>query len=121
MAVFRFSQALVDFRFSQALVVASRYLVVFGILFGAFTVGSTVARVEHAGAQPTISAQVTPLEEESEEAPGLGVIVGTPEPGPEPEDAGDRGGFAQLTLAVMLFLAVSFIASRVIKGARAAA
>ncbi len=69
-------------------------------------------------AQP-VSAQVTPLEEESEEAPGLGVIVGTPDAGPDPEDAGDRGGFAQLALAIVLFAAIAFIASRIILAVRA--
>lgn len=64
-------------------------------------------------------AQITPLDEEQEEAPGLGDITGSPEAGPDPEDAGDRGGFAQLTLAVVLGGAILFIGSRLIRAARA--
>lgn len=109
------------FRPSPMLAAVGRHLLAISILFAVFASGTAVFEVEQIGAQPTISAQVTPLEEETEEAPGLGVIVGTPEAGPEPEDAGDRGGFAQLGLAIVLFAAIGFIASRVIKGARATA
>lgn len=105
------------FRSSLALLVLLAQLSLFGIV----AVGVAVSGSEDLSAQPAISAQVTPLEEEGEDAPGLGVIVGTPEAGPEPEDAGDRGGFAQLGLAIVLFAAIGFMASRVIKGARAGA
>ena len=66
-----------------------------------------------------VAAQIAPLDEEVDEAPGLGDITGSPEPGPAPEDAGDRGGLAQLSLAIILIGAVVFIASRVILAARA--
>ncbi len=65
------------------------------------------------------AAQVTDLEDEVDEAPGLGVITGTPDPGPAPEDPGDRGGFAQLGVAIVLLSGIAFIGSRVIQGARA--
>lgn len=66
------------------------------------------------------SAQLTPIDEEpGTEAPGLGDIVGSPEAGPAPEDAGDRGGWAQLSLAVLMAGAVLFIGSRIRKEARA--
>lgn len=68
----------------------------------------------------TAGAQLTPIDEEPGiEAPGLGDIVGSPEAGPEPEDAGDRGGWAQLSLAGLLVAAVLFIGSRIRKEARA--
>ena len=67
----------------------------------------------------TANAQITPLDEEPDELPTLGNITGSPEPGPDPEDAGDRGGLAQLTLAVVLGGAVVFISSRLIRAARA--
>lgn len=67
-----------------------------------------------------VGAQVTPIDDEPGiEAPGLGNIVGSPEAGPEPEDAGDRGGWAQLTLAVVVFGGVLFIGSRILKESRA--
>lgn len=59
------------------------------------------------------AAQVTPLDDEGEEAPGLGDITGSPDAGPDPEDAGDRGGVAQLVLAVMIFSGIAFIVSRI--------
>lgn len=65
-----------------------------------------------------VSAQITPIDEEPDDAPGLGSIVGSPEAGPKPEDPGDRGGYAQLGLAVVLLAGVAFIASRVVREAR---
>lgn len=63
-------------------------------------------------------AQITPLgEEEADDPPGLGSIIGSPEAGPKPEDAGDRGGWAQLFLAVVLFGGVGFIFTRIFTGA----
>ncbi len=65
------------------------------------------------------SAQVTPIDDEPGiDAPGLGNIVGSPEAGPEPEDAGDRGGWAQLALAGILAGAVLFIGSRILAESR---
>ncbi len=60
------------------------------------------------------AAQVTPLgEEQADDPPGLGSIIGSPEAGPKPEDAGDRGGWAQLFLAVVLFGGVGFLLTRI--------
>jgi len=61
------------------------------------------------------TAQVTPLDDESEDAPGLGSIIGSPDAGPEPDDAGDRGGYAQLGLAMVLLTAVCFIGWRIVR------
>lgn len=66
-----------------------------------------------------VGAQLTPIEDEPGlEAPGLGNIVGSPEAGPDPEDAGDRGGWAQLGLAGVLVVAITFIGSRIRKESR---
>ena len=72
------------------------------------------------GTPGPVFAQVTEDEavEPVEPAPGLGNIVGSPEPGPDPTDAGDRGGWAQLGLAVLLFGAIGFIISRIVAGMR---
>ncbi len=49
----------------------------------------------------------------SEYLDDAGRIIGSPDPGPEPEHSGERGGSAQLlTLAVML-AGVAFIAWRI--------
>lgn len=63
------------------------------------------------------NAQITPIDEEPDDAPGLGSIVGSPEAGPKPEDPGDRGGYAQMGLAVVLLGGIGFIASRILRGA----
>ena len=70
------------------------------------------APITIAFAEPA-AAQVTPLDDDGEQAPGLGDITGSPDAGPEPEDAGDRGGAAQLVLAVMIFGGIAFIVSRI--------
>ena len=57
-------------------------------------------------------------DDSTDEAPGLGNIIGSPEAGPDPEDAGDRGGWAQLVLAVVLFGGIVFIAWRIATGLR---
>lgn len=75
-------------------------------------VGATAVR---AGAPA--GAQIVE-DEAPEEAPGLGNIIGTPDAGPEPDDAGDRGGWAQLFLAVVVFGGVGFIAWRISRGLR---
>ena len=89
------------------------------ILFAALVVAGYLAT----GAPGVLSsdsaaAQVTPLEEEADEAPDLGRITGSPDAGPSPEDAGDRGGAAQLLLAGVLVFGLLFIASRIWKDVR---
>lgn len=79
--------------------------VVIGISGGigpASTVGSAAAQIVD--------------EDPPEESPGLGNIVGSPDAGPDPEDPGDRGGWAQLGLAVLVFGGVVFIVSRIAAG-----
>jgi hypothetical protein len=74
-----------------------------------------------AGAQdtpPTTAAQV----EDDSDAPTtlpeeLGNIVGSPDPGPEPEDAGDRGGWAQLGLLGVLVLVVALVLRHLFRSA----
>lgn len=39
-----------------------------------------------------------------------GRIIGSPSAGPDPEHSGDRGGYAQLLTAAMIFAALTFIA-----------
>lgn len=46
-------------------------------------------------------------------------IVGCADAGPEPENPGDRGGWAQLMTLGVLVGAVAFIMTKVIRGARA--
>ena len=47
-------------------------------------------------------------------------IIGCPDAGPEPENPGDRGGWAQLMTLGVLALAVAFVMTKVIRAARAA-
>jgi hypothetical protein len=47
----------------------------------------------------------------------LGNIVGSPDPGPEPEDAGDRGGWAQLGLLGALVLVVALVLRHLFRSA----
>lgn len=54
---------------------------------------------------------------DADEIPGLGNIIGSPDAGPKPEDAGDRGGYAQLLLAAVLFGAVAFILRKIFREA----
>ena len=84
--------------------------------------GLLVAMPEIAAAgTPAHALQIEPLGDEIEEdAPGLGSIIGSPDAGPDPEDAGDRGGWAQLLLAVTLFGGLAFIARKIVKDSRAA-
>lgn len=74
-----------------------------------------------AAASVASPGQIEPLDEvETEDPPGLGSIIGSPEAGPKPEDPGDRGGWAQLFLAVVVFGGVGFILTRVFRAANAA-
>ena len=47
-------------------------------------------------------------------------IVGCADPGPKPENPGDRGGYAQLLTLGALVGGIGFIAFRVVRAARAA-
>lgn len=59
------------------------------------------------------------VESDPEEIPGLGSIIGSPDPGPKPEDAGDRGGWAQLALGSVMILGVGFIVRKIFREAEA--
>lgn len=52
-----------------------------------------------------------------------GRIIGSPSAGPKPDNPGDRGGYAQLLTAIVLFTALAFIAWNIrremLKGRRA--
>ena len=50
--------------------------------------------------------------------PGAGRIIGSPDPGPEPQHSGDRGGWRQLALLGALAAAVTAIMVRVLLAAR---
>ena len=45
-------------------------------------------------------------------------IIGCAEAGPQPENPGDRGGYAQLLTLVVLFSGVGFIMTKVLRAAR---
>ena len=47
-----------------------------------------------------------------------GHSIGSPDAGPKPEQSGDRGGSAQLTLLALLIVAVSFVMWKIFHGAR---
>ena len=64
-----------------------------------------------------VSAQIVD-DDPPDETPGLGNIVGSPDAGPDPTDAGDRGGWAQLVLAVVVFGGIVFIVTRIAAGVR---
>lgn len=51
-------------------------------------------------------------------APGAGRIIGSPDPGPEPQHSGDRGGWRQLALLGALAVAVTAIMARILLAAR---
>ena len=51
----------------------------------------------------------------ADDVPGLGEIIGSPDAGPKPTDAGDRGGAAQLALAAILLGGVSFILVKIFR------
>lgn len=51
-------------------------------------------------------------------APGAGRIIGSPDPGPEPQHSGDRGGWRQLALLGALAIAVAAIMARILLAAR---
>ncbi len=74
-----------------------------------------------AGAQDTPPTTAVP-EDEADDVPTtlpeeLGNIVGSPDPGPEPEDAGDRGGWAQLGLLGVLVLVVALVLRHLFRSA----
>lgn len=52
-----------------------------------------------------------------EDYPGLNVIIGSPEAGPKPTDAGDRGGWLQFALLGTLVVAVAVVLVRILRAA----
>lgn len=46
-------------------------------------------------------------------------IIGCPDAGPEPENPGDRGGYAQLLTLGVLVVGVGFVMTKVFRAARA--
>ena len=49
--------------------------------------------------------------------PGYNSIIGSPEAGPEPEDAGDRGGSLQFTVFFVMLAGVLVVLVRVMRAA----
>ena len=82
------------------------------LIAGSTMMGGVVVSAERA------AAQVTPLDDDTTDAPGLGSIVGSPDAGPSPDDAGDRGGAAQLGVALGLLAALCFIGFQIWRSAR---
>ena len=78
---------------------------------------ATSPPVEARGAQQD---PVDDPDDPSAELPdGARTIIGSPDPGPAPEDAGDRGGWAQLALLGVLVAGVGFVAWRISRALRA--
>lgn len=55
---------------------------------------------------------------DQEVPPDAGRIIGSPDPGPDPEHPGDRGGWAQLMTLGALAAGVGFIMWRIIRATR---
>ena len=74
-----------------------------------------------AGAQDTTTTSVAQVGDDDDVPTTLpeelGNIVGSPDPGPEPEDAGDRGGWAQLGLLGVLVLVVGLVLRHLFRSA----
>ncbi|MGI9605935.1 MAG: hypothetical protein ACR2P0_07320 [Acidimicrobiales bacterium] len=83
-------------------------------VFTALPAGSTSPHPDPAPATAAF-VQIEDLDEPVSETPELGNIVGTPDAGPDPEDAGDRGGWAQLGIALVMFGGIGFIGWRIVR------
>jgi hypothetical protein len=91
------------------------------LLVGLLVVFATATAAQAMVLSPPVDAQLTPIDDQPEtDAPGLGSIIGSPAAGPDPEDAGDRGGWAQLVLAGVMAGGVVFIGSRILREVRQA-
>ena len=68
----------------------------------------------------TLLSTVIELAQDSSDADyyydDAGRIIGSPAAGPKPENPGDRGGYAQLLTAFMIFAGLTFIAVRIWRG-----
>lgn len=67
------------------------------------------------GADPVGASMVEPAGAVPDDA---GNSIGSPDAGPKPQQSGDRGGSAQLTLLAVLVVAVSFVMWKILHGAR---
>ncbi len=80
-----------------------------------------VPSVGGAGASPAQEDDPADELDTTDELPdGARTIIGSPDPGPEPEHPGDRGGWAQLLTLGVLVAAVGFIMWRITRALRAA-
>ena len=71
------------------------------------------------GPGPPETADASPVVVTQDDVPDdAGRIIGTPDPGPDPEHSGDRGGWAQLVLLGALVAGVAFITWRIARAAR---
>ena len=77
-----------------------------------FVPKSAVTEADQADADQADDVEVGDL------APGAGRIIGSPDPGPEPQHSGDRGGWRQLALLGALAIAVAAIMARILLAAR---
>ena len=95
----------------------ARSIVALLVIVIALGTTAIVPKIEASGLQEDPApAEVTT---EPEDIPGLGSIIGSPEPGPKPEDAGDRGGWAQLALGGIVIGGVAFIVRKIFREAEA--
>jgi len=99
------------------------------MLFATFTLG---AAMPHAAATAApVGAEAQDSGDDDAPRPGSNdadgdipddafTIIGTPDAGPAPEDAGDRGGWAQFAVLGALVAGVGFVFWRIASSARAA-
>lgn len=83
----------------------------FAVSAGALAIHRPSSGLSEDVGEPPVDADPT----SEDEIPGLGSIIGSPEAGPKPDDAGDRGGYAQLALAAVLFGGVGFILRKIFR------
>lgn len=89
------------------------------------TLGTTTAVMAQDGTGETHtlegdSNQIDIGQDDTDEIPAqCRTIIGCPDAGPEPENPGDRGGYAQLLTLAVLAVGIGFIMTKVFRAARA--
>lgn len=83
-----------------------------------FVPKSAVTEADQANADQVDDVDDVDAGEVGDLAPGAGRIIGSPDPGPEPQHSGDRGGWRQLALLGALAVAVTAIMTRILLAAR---
>ncbi len=87
----------------------------------ALLIGIHAGAAAHEGEDEPIPADTgDDLRPVYEMPPGADRIIGSPDPGPDPQHAGDRGGSLQFVTLGAVAVAVAFIAWRISRATRAA-